>query len=264
MVEYQARLSFFNTFRSAILAAEAVAAGARDSSDAVARLTADLRVRDAAVAAAQEEVRGREEQLESLRSLLEAVTVQRAGEVASLVAQLEVLQSERDAALANATAAMAQLRELQQQRPLLQLAAGDGTDLQHMPVILHQPAASPSLSRSLDEARVRIATLQARTHELRAALADAQARTLDASSHAVDRRVVGQLLLVFLRVQRESGRWAGHASPRSRDALAVLAAMLGLTAAEREAVGCDDEVAADPLQASQKRSCRCNAVIERL
>jgi hypothetical protein len=100
-----------------------------------------------------------------------------------------------------------------------------------------------------------------------------QVRSLDAPAHAVDRRVIAALLVSFLTLQvgrgelealgspspcahtcpcllacqRSLGRWAGHASRRSKDALAIVGGMLNLTPQEREAVGVDDEIPADPV-----------------
>lgn len=205
----------------------------RGAEDAAARLAADLRVRDAAVAAAQAELAGRDAQLAALQALLETVTVQRADEVAQLSAQLATAEAARNAALAAAAAAEERASVAEKARSL----AGAREATQST-----ADCSGVAPERSLDAAHVRIATLQARVHDLRAALADAQARALDGDSHAVDRRVVGALLAEFLRLQRASGRWGGHGSQRSRDSLAVLARMLGLGAREREAIGCDDEV----------------------
>jgi hypothetical protein len=55
------------------------------------------------------------------------------------------------------------------------------------------------------------------------------------------------ILYPLLACQRSSGRWAGHASRRSKDALAILGGMLNLTPQEREAIGVDDEIPADPV-----------------
>ena len=216
--------------------AEASLVASRGLDDSLARLSADLRVRDAAVAAAQADFVSREAQMAALQSLLETVTQQRADEVAALSTQLADALAARDASLAAAAAAKAGGATPAHLTTTQSLQPEAGSDFGVARV------GDPASSRALDASHVRIATLQSRVHELRAALADAQARALDGDSHSVDRRVVAQLFVQFVRLQRASGRWGGHASKRSRDALVVLARMLGLSGRDSEAVGCDDEV----------------------
>ena len=222
--------------------AEAAAVACRSAEDSAARLAADLRVRDAAVAAAQADAAAAESRLAALQSLLETVTMQRSAEVGALEAAAASMAAERDAAIAAAAAATAQ------RAPTAAAPAAAPSDADAAAAAAASSmqgsggGGGDSSSRAVAAAHVRIATLQSRVHELRAALADAHTRALDGDAQSVDRRVVAALVVEFVRLQRASGRWGGHASQRSRDALSVLARMLGLGPADREAVGCDDEV----------------------
>jgi hypothetical protein len=67
-------------------------------------------------------------------------------------------------------------------------------------------------------------------------------RALDGDHHMVDRRVVAQLLVTYLSLQRRTGQLLGFGSARAKDALAVTANVLSMAPRDREAVGLDDDV----------------------
>jgi hypothetical protein len=94
----------------------------------------------------------------------------------------------------------------------------------------------------LEQSQVRVSQLQQTVHELRSALADSKARALDGDTANVDRRIVGQLFVAFMSMQRRTGQFRGFGSSKAKDALLVIASVLSLSAQEREAIGIDDIV----------------------
>jgi len=85
-----------------------------------------------------------------------------------------------------------------------------------------------------------VSQLQQTIHELRAALNDARASTLRGDSVGVDRILLGRLLVSFCKAAQDvavGGVPDWLESSKSRDALAVMASILGLSGEEREACG---------------------------
>ena len=128
---------------------------------------------------------------------------------------------------------------------------GGGAGAEGAPPSPRRGGGEGGLAGRLERSLVRCAQLQQRVHELKAAAAAAAAAAGAAGGggagafsgpESVDRRVVRALVLQFLSIQRRSGHWAGYGSPRARDALLILAGMLGLSPEERSEAGCEDEV----------------------
>lgn len=236
---------------AALATAEARVAEGTGHADEVARLRADLALRDADLASAQESQGNLQLAVDALAAGQGAATASLQARVSALVQENDGLKRELEAAKAAAAAAAA---------PAPSPTGG---------LFVHGPPGSPSraghgasrepgsprgglsgyahlppevLANKLEQAQVRNASLQQRLHELRSALGDAQARTLDASSQQVDRRVVAALLLQFLSLQRRSGNWSGYGTHRARDALLILSNMLGLSDDQRNEAGCHDDV----------------------
>ena len=210
----------------ALAQAEARAARSVAAEGELARLRTDLELRDADLIAAREAI-------SNLNTALAALTSGRAGNGADSSATAARLES---AEMENASLRTAL------QEALEAVAAANAADANGAAAAT--AAAAAASSARLEAMQLRCATLAASVHELRAALDDARARTMDAGASLVDRRVVAALLFTFLSESRRAGAWSGLGGSRARDALHVLASLLGWDEAHRAEAGVDDVAAA--------------------
>jgi myosin heavy subunit len=239
---------------ASLSAAEAKLASALQDATDVTVLRSDLAIRDAELSSATAS-------LSALQAALEAFQQQKAAAEETWMAKVEALersvgqlQQEKqrlDARVAVSSVPPSQERsdgsgavgapdaseDSQTGRDRGHSSAGDFGVQSDAVANGGNASAVLSLQSKLGAANLKIATLQSRLHELRAALEDSRAKALDGDSHQIDRRIVAQLLVTFLSLQRAAGQCTSFGSQQAMDAFSVTASVLGLSQAQKEAVG---------------------------